>query len=246
MPRMSVCRINAQAVPQPPDLPEFSLWAAAKACVWSTEAISAGGPLVLPEGLNMEKDRALRHGQLGSSESGPDLSRALHSTESCLEGKSGCLYWLLMLCPSWLLLLVKSQGQGLWGPCSGMHLQCTNAGWAQGSVCCLSHLSAFPGLGPEASLIPYKWNQKPTQLCSFIPFLQSTWQPSPRACMCVLAACFVLGEWGQVCASCHKQIQKSEKNSLSAVPHKKNELSQIRKIKYYTISIIGHMEQANS
>lgn len=65
---------------------------------------------MLPEGLNMEKDRALRHGQLGSSESGPVLSRALHSTESCLEGKSGCLHWLLMLCPSWLLLLVKSQG----------------------------------------------------------------------------------------------------------------------------------------
>uniref|UniRef100_A0A8C4PSX9 Receptor expression-enhancing protein n=1 Tax=Equus asinus TaxID=9793 RepID=A0A8C4PSX9_EQUAS len=43
------------------------------------------GHLTLPEGSDEEKDRALRHGQLGSAEPGPVLPRALQGAGGCLR-----------------------------------------------------------------------------------------------------------------------------------------------------------------
>uniref|UniRef100_A0A2K6FT37 Receptor expression-enhancing protein n=1 Tax=Propithecus coquereli TaxID=379532 RepID=A0A2K6FT37_PROCO len=44
------------------------------------------GHLALPEGSDEEKDRALRHGQLGAAASGPVLPRALQGAWGYLEG----------------------------------------------------------------------------------------------------------------------------------------------------------------
>lgn len=40
----------------------------------------------------------------------------------------------------------------------------SEAVWAQGSICCLSHPWTFPGVKPEPSLDSCKWNQKPVSL----------------------------------------------------------------------------------
>lgn len=94
---------------------------------------------------------------------------------------------------SWLPLSVK--GQVLPGPCTGLYLERTKAGWAQGSIYCLSHPSALPGV----------WDQSPSQnsasetksppscVHSFLSFrvLDSLLQ-GLCVCVCVVVVCFVL------------------------------------------------------
>lgn len=99
------------------------------------------GHLTLPEGSDKEKDRALRHGQLGSAEPGRVLPPALRG--------AGALPRDFWLCPqpswpSWLLLTVR--------PRAGPRPRCTKAGWAYGSIYCLPR--------PLPSQV---WDQSPSQ-----------------------------------------------------------------------------------
>lgn len=161
---MGVGRIQRQHPETSPAGKKFCT--AARACEWSRGGRWCGRAPHVPWKFRQGKDSALRCGQLGSVEPGPVLPPALQDTGGCLEGNCGSTSDLpapdSQVLPVLLLLLAKAQGQVLLGLCAGMNPQCTKAGWAQGAIYWLSHLSAFPGVGPEPSPDPCKWNQKST------------------------------------------------------------------------------------
>lgn len=88
----------------------------------------------------------------------------------------------------------------------------------------------------ETRALPRLLQMKPkaSQPCSFLPVIQSTWQPSPRPCACVLVVCFVLvDEVRFVWVLINEYIKvKKKKKSVVNSQNKKGILSQIQKENY--------------